>query len=63
MAVQQKSLSTTTAVVLTNDQHELVRKVALTRAMRGDRSRVSVSDVIREAIEAHAVVLRQELAQ
>lgn len=63
MAVQQRSLSTTTAVVLTNDQHELVRKVALTRAMRGDRSRVSVSDVIREAIEAHAAVLRQELAQ
>ncbi len=63
MADRQKSLSTTTAVVLTTEQHDLVRKVALTRAMRGDRSRVSVSDVVREAIEAHAVTLRQELAQ
>ncbi|MCJ2067387.1 hypothetical protein MKK75_00970 [Methylobacterium sp. J-030] len=63
MADRQKSLSTTTAVVLTTEQHDLVRRVALTRAMRGDRSRVSVSDVVREAIEAHAVILRQELAQ
>lgn len=63
MATQHKSLNTTTAVVLTNEQHELVRKVALTRAMRGDRSRVSVSDVIREAIEVHSTALRQELAE
>lgn len=63
MAIQQKSLSTTTAVVLTTAQHDLVRKVALTRAMRGDRTRVSVSDVVREAIDAHAGTLRQELAQ
>ena len=63
MPAIEKSLSTTTAVVLTTEQHELIRKVALTRAMRGVRSRVSVSDVVREAIEAHAAALRQELAQ
>lgn len=63
MAIQQRALSTTTAVVLTNEQHELVRRVALTRAMRGSRTRVSASDVIREAIDAHSAALRQELAQ
>ena len=53
--------NTTTAVVLPADLHELVRKAALVRVMRGERDRVSASDVIREALTAYAPKLRFEL--
>lgn len=57
-----KSLSTTTAIVLTSEQRDLLRKVALIRAMQSGRGRVSASDVVREAIDAHSASLLAEVS-
>lgn len=62
MSKSEKYLSTTTAVVLTSDQRDLLRKVALICVMHAGCGRVSTSDVVREAIDAYSAALLAEVA-
>lgn len=63
MPVTKKSGSTTTAIVLPVRQLELVKRAALTRALINGASRVSASDVIRDALAAYEPTLRAEAAR
>lgn len=57
---RQTSTTATTAVVLTQDQLALLRKAALVRSLVRNQPRVSVSDIVREAIDAYSAQLRAE---
>lgn len=50
----------TTAVVLKTDQLALLRKAALCRSLTSNQPRISVSDIVREALDAYADQLRAE---
>lgn len=62
MPIAQGKSNATTAVVLVKDQLDLIRRAALVRVMSGKAARVSVSDIVREALAAHAPKLQAELA-
>lgn len=63
MPVAKNSGSTTTAVVLPVETLELVKRAALSRALMNHSSRVSASDVIRDALAAYEPTLRAEAAR
>lgn len=51
----------TTSLVLTGEQHRLLKQVAAARMVRGQMQTASVSEVIRQLIEQHETELRREL--
>lgn len=51
----------TTSVVLTPEQHLLLKQIASFRVLKGKADRASVSDVIRQLIERNENKLRAEL--
>ncbi|MDR3463878.1 MAG: hypothetical protein P4L76_16340 [Beijerinckiaceae bacterium] len=61
MPIAKGNARTTTAIVLSTKQLELVRRAALVRAMMGTAVRVSVSDIVREALAAYMPKLEAEM--
>lgn len=57
---RQTPTTATTAVVLKSDQLALLRKAALCRSLVNQGARTSVSDIVREAIDAYTDRLRAE---
>ncbi|NHT78923.1 hypothetical protein G8E10_24805 [Rhizobiaceae bacterium CRRU44] len=51
----------TTSLVITEEQHTLLKRVAATRMMRGKSATASVSDVIRKLIEDSTAALEAEI--
>ncbi len=51
----------TTSLVLTDEQHRLLKQVAALRMVRGQMQTASVSEVIRQLIEQHETDFRKEL--
>jgi hypothetical protein len=62
MPIAKGNLRTTTAIVLSTKQLDLVRRAALVRAMTGMSVRVSVSDIVREALAAYSPRLEAEMS-
>lgn len=62
MPVAKNSGSTTTAIVLPVETLELVKRAALSRALISGASRISASDVIRDALAAYEPKLREDAA-
>jgi len=54
--------NTTTSLVLTADQHRLLKQVASLRMMRGQTPTASVSEVIRQMIVEHQATFEAEIS-
>lgn len=52
----------TSAVVLPAEQWETLKRVALIRTLTGKTTKASVSEVLRDLVEAAMPALRQEIA-
>lgn len=51
----------TTSLVITDEIHALIKKVAAVRMMRGETPTASVSEVIRKLIEDNRAALEAEI--
>ncbi|TBE73865.1 hypothetical protein ELG97_37180 [Rhizobium leguminosarum] len=56
-------MSITTSLVLSSEQHRLLKRLAGTRMMRGSMQNASVSEVIRTLITANEAAFKAEIEE